>query len=84
MTEIESYTDAELDILIGVEYKRPNGSAVMLKYMMKSKPIATLAKKAASKCKELARVKPAWEAYKFGQTRMGHLSNSCDAPFIAE
>ena len=84
MTEIESYTDAELDILIGVEYKRPNGSVVMLKYMMKSKPIATLAKKAASKCKELARVKPAWEAYKFGQTRMGHLSNSCDAPFTAE
>ena len=84
MTEIESYTDADLDILIGVEYKRPNGTTVVLKYMVKSKPIAALAMKAAAKCKELARLKPAWEVYKLGQTRMGHLTNSCDAPFTSE
>ena len=84
MTEIESYTDADLDILIGVEHKRPNGTTVVLKYMVKSKPIAALAMKAAAKCMELARQKPAWEVYKLGQTRMGHLTNSCDAPFTSE
>ena len=82
--EIESYADTDQDILIGVEYKRTNGSTVTLKYMAKSKPMATLAKKLATKCKELAMAKPAWETYKLGQSRMLHLTNSCDATFSSE
>ena len=79
--EIESYADADLDFLIGIEYCKTNGKLVTLKYLTKSRHMAALAKKVAEKCKDMARARPSWETYKLGQSRMGHLSNSCDATF---
>jgi hypothetical protein len=82
--EIESYVDADLDFLIGIEYRKTNRSLVIIKYLTKSRHMSALAKKVGEKCKDMARTRPAWETYKLGQSRMGHLSNSCDAIFNSE
>ena len=49
--EIESYADADLDFLIGIEYRKTNGSLVILKYRTKSRHMSALAKKVGEKCK---------------------------------
>ena len=56
--EIESYGDADLDFLIGIEYRKTNGSVVILKYLTKSRHMSALAKKVGEKCKDMARTLP--------------------------
>ncbi len=47
---LESYQDVDSAIIIGVEYCRPNGLTVLLKYSIKPKSLGQLSRRHAAHC----------------------------------
>ncbi len=82
--DLESYQDVESTIIIGVEYCRPNGQVILLKYQIRPKSLGLLSKRHAAHCVDLSRAKTAWSKYVQTPSRFLHLGNSCDEPFTSE
>ena len=79
--EMESFADQ--DAIIGVEVAKQNGSVAVLKYRIKLRSMTIIARKVASRCKELAKSRTATVPLKRSPSRLLHLPNSCDQTFKA-
>ena len=56
----------------------------MMKYKLNPAPFKTLLERLEAKCRDLAKKKKKWSAYRRSASRMAHLGSSCDLTFAAE
>ena len=71
------------DMLIGVEVRKWSGELVMMKYKLNPSPFKPLLERQEAKCRDLAKQKKKWTAYRRSASRMAHLGSSCDPIFTA-
>jgi hypothetical protein len=62
--ELNSYSNPEENLIIGVEILKPSGETTVLKYRSKARALTTLSNKHTQKCREVASTKSAWSTYR--------------------